>query len=531
MWSVRWWIAWSLDGRRARGEGCVPSLASKAPGKFYSRSHARRLRSPLRSVVSLPSVVVLVADGVRPDTLRDALDRGELPNLARLRGEGGLHTLTSVFPSVTGPAYAPFLMGHSPGPIGLPGLRWFDRAREVCTFPDYTRSYVGHQLRYVDADVDPAAPTIFELCPNSVGALSVVFRGLPRERRIGGGGFRDLRDAIRAASTHFRGDVRGWLDIDREICERVMRKIREYRPRFVFAALMGVDKTSHAEGHDAPVVVDALRIVDDLAATIRAEAEQRGEWGRTSLWVASDHGHSAVHEHEDLVGVVGALGYRVIAHPWVVALNPDVAVMVSGNAMAHLYVDLPRRIRPWWPALEARWHSLVDALLERPSVDLLLLPHGENRCEVRGRGRGSAFVERAAERFGYRMVSGDPLGIGRDLTDLDAAAAYEATIATDYPDSVVQIARLAGARRSGEMILSASRGWDFRARYEPIPHASSHGALHREHMLVPLLVSQAIAGIPRRTVDVMPSALVALGLPVPAGLEGESFVARELVSL
>jgi hypothetical protein len=43
-------------------------------------------------------------------------------------------------------------------------------------------------------------------------------------------------------------------------------------------------------------------------------------------------------------------------------------------------------------------------------------------------------------------------------------------------------------------------------------------------MLVPLLVNQPIAGTPRRTVDVMPSALVALGLPVPAGLEGESFV-------
>jgi hypothetical protein len=470
------------------------------------------------------SVVVLVADGVRPDTLRDSLDRGVLPSLARLRGEGGLHTLTSVFPSVTGPAYAPFLMGRSPGPVGLPGLRWFDRAHEVCTFPDYTRSYVGHQLRHVDADLDPAAPTIFELCPNSVAALSVMFRGLAPERRIGGRGFRDLRDAVWAARTHFRGDVRGWLDVDHEVCERVVRKIRETRPRFVFAALTGVDKASHAEGQAAPVVIDALRIVDDMAGTIRAEAEQRGEWERTSLWVVSDHGHSVVREHEDLAAVVATLGHRVIAHPWIFAVNPDVAVMVSGNAMAHLYVDLSRRVRPWWPALAVRWGALADAILERPSVDLLLLPHGENRCEVRARGRGSAFVDRTGLRFGYRTTSGDPLGIGRDLEDVDADAAYEATIATDYPDSVVQIARLAGARRSGELILSASRNWDFRARYEPIPHRSSHGALHREHMLVPLLVNQPITGIPRRTVDVMPSALVALGLPVPPGLEGESFV-------
>jgi hypothetical protein len=473
------------------------------------------------------SVVVLVADGVRPDTLRAALDRGDLPNLARLRGEGGLHTVTSVFPSVTGPAYAPFIMGRSPGPVGLPGLRWFDRAREVCTFPDYTRSYVGHQLRHVDTDVEPEAPTIFEICPNSVAALSVIFRGLAPERRIGGRGFRDFRDAVRAARTHFRGDVRGWLDVDREVCERVIRQIRDRRPRFTFAALIGVDKTSHAAGHDAAVVIDALRIVDDMAQTIRADAEQRGAWDAMSLWVVSDHGHSAVREHEDLVKVVGQLGHRVVAHPWVFTINPDVAVMVSGNAMAHVYVDLDRRTRPWWPGLTTRWGPLVDALLERASVDLLLLPHGENRCEVRARGRGSAFVERGGERFAYRPESGDPLGIGRDLDGVDARVAYDATIATDYPDSVVQIARLAGARRSGELILSAARGWDFRARYEPIPHTSSHGALHREHMLVPLLVNRPVAGDPRRTVDVMPSALVALGLPVPSGLEGESFVAGD----
>jgi hypothetical protein len=474
--------------------------------------------------VSESSVVVIVADGVRPDTLRDALDRRELPTLATLRADGGLHTLTSVFPSVTGPAYAPFLLGRSPGPVGLPGLRWFDRAREVCTFPGYTRSYVGHQLRHVDADLDPTAPTIFELCENSVGALSVIFRGLPRERRIGGVRLGTMGDALRAAGTHFRGDVSGWLDIDRDVCERVLRKIRQMRPRFVFAALTGVDKASHARGHEAPIVIDALRIVDEMAGTIRSEAEQRGEWERTSLWVVSDHGHSVVREHEDLAAVVSQLGHRVIAHPWTFGLNPDVAVMVSGNAMAHLYVALGCRRRPWWPALAPRWAPLANALLERPSVDLLLLPHGENRCEVRAAGRGVAFVDRSGERFAYRVSSGDPLGIGRDLDNVDASAAYEATIATDYPDSVVQIARLAGSRRSGELILSASRGWDLRARYEPIPHVSSHGALHREHMLVPLLVSKPVAGSPRRTVDVMPSALVALGLPVPAGLEGESFV-------
>ena len=127
------------------------------------------------------------------------------------------------------------------------------------------------------------------------------------------------------------------------------------------------------------------------------------------------------------------------------------------------------------------------------------------------------------ERFSYRPDSGDPLGIGTH-EGLDDAAAYDVTAQSDYPDAIVQIARLASASRSGEMILSAAREWDFRARHEPIPHVSSHGALHRDHMVVPLVTNRPVARAPRRTVDVMPSALVALGVDLPPHLDGASFI-------
>jgi hypothetical protein len=139
-------------------------------------------------------------------------------------------------------------------------------------------------------------------------------------------------------------------------------------------------------------------------------------------------------------------------------------------------------------------------------------------------GRGSATVSEDKGRFFYRRVDGDPLGVGRDLHCLSSDEAYDAMADTDYPDGLVQIVRLALSPRSGEIILSAAREWDFRARHEPIPHVSSHGALHREHMRVPLLVNRPVGGTPRRTVDVMPSALAALGKTVPAGLDGGSFL-------
>src|SRR5947207_182684 len=220
------------------------------------------------------SVIVILADGVRVDTLSNALDSGAFPALERLRADGGLHSVTSAFPSVTGPAYTPFLMGRFHGSVGLPGLRWYDRARAACTFPDYTRSYVGYQMRAMDRDLDPHASTIFELVPNSVAALSVITRGLPRRRQLAS---LTARSAFRAARTHFRGDVKGWLQVDREVSAQVVRRVRDERSGFVFAAMTGVDKASHASGQDSSNVREALRIVEHTVASLRAELEQRGE--------------------------------------------------------------------------------------------------------------------------------------------------------------------------------------------------------------------------------------------------------------
>ncbi len=468
-------------------------------------------------------VIVLLADGVRPDTLCEGMTSGALPNMARLRAEGGLYTVSSCFPSVTGPAYTPFLMGRYPGPLGLPGLRWFDRARTTCTFPDFTRSYVGYQMGRVNTDVAADAPTIFELTDSSLGALSVITRGLAGDASIGAVKISNLGAMIRAAGTHFSGNVQGWLGIDEQVATEAAAFILERRPEYVYAALTGVDKTSHAAGHRHPLVGEALRIIDQLVWQLRVDAERRGEWEDTHLWIASDHGHSPVRAHEDLAGFVASLGHRVVAHPWVFTIAPDVAVMVSGNAMSHLYVELERRERPFWPALAARWKDLAAALLARPSVDLLLLPSAADSTEVHARGRGSAVVSESGRRFSYHRVSGDPLGVGQDLNEVTSVEAHEATFDTDYPDSVVQIARLCESSRCGDMVLSAAREWDFRAKYEPIPHVSSHGALHREHMLVPLLLNHPVASRPRRTVDVMPSTLRALGRPIPTGLDGRPF--------
>jgi arylsulfatase A-like enzyme len=466
------------------------------------------------------SVYVIVADGVRPDTMAGAIARGELPALGALSEEGGSYTVTTAFPSVTGVAYAPLLTGRAPGRVGLPGLRWFDRHDSLGSGRLSSRSYVGWGLRHLDRDLASDSTTVFERVPNSVVAMSAIYRGTDPDDRIGG----SLDLGARIAVAHFRGDQRGWLDIDRRVARRFLRQVRERRPRFAFAAFLFPDKASHAHGHDAPVVLEGLRLVDEVVAELRHDAERTGTWASTHIWVISDHGHSPVHSHDELVDVMRDAGLRVYAHPLALDSRANVAVMVSGNAMAHIYLGLERATRPGWPALAREWRSIVDDLSARESVDLIALPIDARSCEVR-RGRGSmARLAWSGEQYSYLPVSGDPLCIGEQPC-LTAQEAHEVTMASPYPDSLVQLAALASCSRAGDAILSAATGWDFRRRHEPIPHRSTHGSLSRDHMLVPLLVSHAPERAPMRSADVAASALSVLGEVVPDGYEGVSFVA------
>lgn len=458
----------------------------------------------------MPHVIIVVADGVRPDTLTAALDAGELPALQALREAQGFHTVTTVFPSVTGPAYAPFLMGEHPGHVGLPGLRWFDRSRRDTGWPHFTRSYIGSEMRKVDRDLTLQIPTAFERSGGGLAMMSMIGRGLPRRNRLTD----NVSFALRAGWTHFRGDVAGWLEVDRALSKEMLARVLIERPPFTFASFCGVDKTSHSVGHNNPIVREALTIVDGFVRDVTAAAVREGWMHELALFVVSDHGHASVNAHDDLADLFrDDVGLRVLAHPKIFGVrDPQMAVMVSGNAMAHLFVELSSRQRPFWPRLKDRWNDTAGMLLARPSLDLLLLPHDENSVEIRGGGgRGAAMLRRIGDDIDYTPITGDPLGLG-EMSRVSEAESWERSMQTDYPDSAVQILALNDCARSGDMILSATRDWDFRGRYEPIPHRSSHGALHREHMLVPMLTNVSNSVPWRRTEDVFHRAMRHLGV-------------------
>jgi predicted AlkP superfamily pyrophosphatase or phosphodiesterase len=208
-------------------------------------------------------VIVLLADGLRADTLRQALDAGHLPAMAALRAAGALCDVTSVFPSVTGPAYVPILTGRFPGGAGIPGLRWFDRARTATSAPDHARSYVGWQMNAVNRDLDDDARTIFERAPFSAGALSMITRGLTPDGQLA---VLNLRSALRAIRTHFGGNLREWLVVDRETSSKVVARARRGDTPYLFAAFMGTDKLSHAQGQQGQDIIGTTTSISSSRA-------------------------------------------------------------------------------------------------------------------------------------------------------------------------------------------------------------------------------------------------------------------------
>ena len=163
-------------------------------------------------------------------------------------------------------------------------------------------------------------------CPStSVGALSVISRGLAPSARVALGV--DLHARPRLASrarTSAATSPAGSTSIARSR-EEVVRRVREERPDFVFAALTGVDKMSHAAGHDSPIDRSTRsRIVDDAAARIRDDAERAGAGTTCTLWIVSDHGHSRVSLARRSRRRDRALGLRMMSHPWIFTLAPQV---------------------------------------------------------------------------------------------------------------------------------------------------------------------------------------------------------------
>jgi hypothetical protein len=468
-------------------------------------------------------------DGARFDTFSELLKQGALPNVARhLVEPGAFRGATTVFPSVTGVAYIPYLTGLFPGRANIPGYRWFDRDRyqrrpvSLMRF----RNYHGLGSYMMDRDLSRDARTLFEIIRPSSNIFSGVSRGTGVRRNAAY--FRRIPAVLKFFRT---GD---WDHIDQAGEQFLLAAAHRRREKFTFHTTYSVDEYSHHHGPESERTLNAYQQFDRTLGRLVAQLRTTGQLDRSLLMLGSDHGHTAVNEHFELEKFIERRGLRTLYFPKQVQrwIGADAAVMVAGNGMGHVYLKGPGRWSDRPPAEELlEFHpGLIEDLLAEPAVDhVIYRPHASGEVRVRSR-RGEATVTLSGDRVTYRVHGSDPFGYPALPVEMTRAEALRLTADTNYPDAPVQIAQVFDSPRAGDFLVSATRGYDLRPREGKITHKSCHGSLHREHMLVPFAVNHPIAERTPRSVDAFPTILELLGRPQRPGIDGISLLPAEATS-
>jgi hypothetical protein len=464
--------------------------------------------------------LLLLVDGLRPDVADARLAAGELPNLQAMLRTGGRARAITVFPSTTSVAYLPFLTGCAPGTCNIPSIRWLDRtayAGHWWKHREAVRSYCGYQAPRLDGDIASDVRTIFELVPESIGLFTPIARGLTaardpsrRERQFWG------------ALAHYAQ----WHQPSDDAVTRHLLRAVDGDARFVFAQFPAVDGYTHQSHPDAELVRRALRRVDATVGRVRERLRARGELASTLILMVSDHGSATVHTHLDLADWFRARGVPTLSHPVLWERAPRAAVMVAGNGSAMVYArpGAPRPDR--WPIERLRRpdafgtsEDLVAALLREPAVGLVAATTGAGDVWVSD-SAGAALLRRGATGLQYEPIGGDPLGCGPRT-----GSPREWLLATwddAYPDAAYHLLDQFAADRTGDLLVVAREGFDFRRRFEIPEHRAGHGSLVRSHMQTPVWSSEPLPDGPLRTVDLFPSMLDWLGVAPPARMDGEA---------
>ena len=464
------------------------------------------------------SCILIMADGARADVFQELLRRGDLPHISKYIVEKGTYTnAVSVFPSTTGPAYAPFILGKFPGRCNLPGIRWFDRRlyskRLFSLFR--SRSYVGIEGFLMNRDISKDTPTLFEVFPGSSSILNELSRGA---------GLRGDKTRFRRIYYKLKSHFTDHCDEVDMAARRILLQSLIDSPQFTFTVFLGIDTYSHLNHPFHNKVIQSYSRIDETLGLLGRSLEARGKLDETLIIIVSDHGLTQTHSHFDSLEFMNRLGFKTFYYPNIFRFyaDADAANMVSGNAMAHIYIKSPEG---WGRRSNFEELSeVVDKLIERREVDIVAGLDEKGRVRIRSeRGEALTWLDDRGN-IRYERTLNDPFGYNGLPGNMSLDEALEHSFDTDYPDALLQLIQLLECPRSGDLVVSAKPGFDLRARHENPEHRSSHGALFREHMVVPLCINKEIKKKFVRTADLYPTIVRLLGHPVPDWVDGTSLV-------
>lgn len=473
-------------------------------------------------------------DGIRPYVLRDAIEAGEVPNLAALaeRGEA-VWDAVSVFPSITPAATAAIATGEAPAGSGIVGHAWYDeRERRVVVYGAMTETVMAtgpikvfhNNVWRMNRD-DLGAATLFETlhdrgfdgaCVNfpvrkGRHTHPVRMKTVEAYRRNG----RHLGPSVEGPKEYFMGDLfysretgfngrkangglRRSVGINDEYAAHVgAMLVREKAAPFNLVYFFKGDSIAHHHGLEAQRswlatadgyvgrIFDAAGGVDQLLEDY-------------AVLALSDHGHAPLLPENRYVNLRAIPGLKVSSGVKA-RFDRDVdAVVVPNGRSALLY--LRDGVKPG---------PVARDLVGREGVDLAAwMKNGWG--VVRGAGGKLRFRpgDGVEDPFGGSWeLDGDPGVLGLDVSD--GMLRYG-----DYPDALQRLWGCLRSPRCGDVVFSATPGYTFGELSGGFHTASDHGSLHAEDSEVFVLAGGFAAGVaapPRRITDVAPMLLSHFG--------------------
>lgn len=461
--------------------------------------------------------IIIMADGARYDVMKELISDAQLPNIQDVfLKKGSFLQGVTVFPSTTGPAYLPYLTGCFPGTCNMPGIRWFDRREygsKVFSWNKH-RSYVGLDSMKMNSDVKDGILSLHDLLDKTYNIFSAIHKGCKN----------NLHQQTKLWTWYYCHITDRWATADRLALKYTLRAL-EKDFDFLFTLFPAIDVYSHRSSPHSDIVKETYIELDRSVGKIRDKLIAENKFEETLLFIVSDHGLTQCHTH---FGVDECLEedheIKTFYYPQIFKWNFDAATAVSGNAMCHLYFKTGKS---WieetsFKAIENKYPKLIHQLLNEPSIGLLIAKAGEGWIDIR-KGDQHAQVKEEEGRLFYRRVSGDPLQVGDLPLEMSFAESFDLTLSCPYPDALLQITQIFRSPRTGDIILSAENGFDLRDHFEDPEHKASHGSFHEEVMRVPILCNIPSSREAIRTVDVFPTILKELGIPISHSIDGVAF--------
>ncbi|RFM26174.1 alkaline phosphatase family protein [Deminuibacter soli] len=475
-------------------------------------------------MVTKRRVVYYLVDGAHINVMQELLQQGHLPNIKRIVDEGTFRTATTCFPSTTGPAYLPFLTGHFPGSMHITGIRWFDKEefkRKRWRNKEAIRSYCGPEANLFNSDMPGDKPTLLELLGQSYNVYNMITRGVPDKFDLGKKG-----KSLLYLRAHFFGRNHPVDELGHKRIMEMLRKGNDFD--FLFAVFPSVDWDSHYYDIRDQRTIQAYKIADQSLGELREFLEKKGWWQQTLFVLSSDHGLTATHTHFDIADWLTEAGLPSISHPFIWKKNPAASVSVSGNSFASLHLLHHEGSGPLGESslVNSFGESRLQQLIQKEAVDFIIYRGNEPGVLCVHNNAGKALIKKTGNRYSYLPETSDPLSLGSAVFADDHREALVKTFDSLYPDSLVQAEQLFRSKRAGDMVICAKKGYDLRDAWEIPEHKGSHGSLHREHMLVPLIYNQQHwAQHPARTADLFSTLLDWMHKPIPPS-EGTSLIVQ-----